>query len=225
MKNSDRRNAAERPPQRPDYAHAIETAYRGYLFRSRLEAKWAAFFDLCGWPWSYEPKDLGGWIPDFAIGEHPVLVEIKPFWRDDEWGDAKEKIMASGCNEPVLLLGNDPTWRMKSFSVSLETNAPSFGLLFGELDDGTHVIDDWFEDEVYFGFTEGNGKYGLCPLDGAWWNLIWKPPADYHHPNKWSRVHSFGATERTANTCVEDEIERMWAQACNASRWMKHERD
>ena len=26
----------------------IQTEYNGYLFRSRLEARWAVFFDACG---------------------------------------------------------------------------------------------------------------------------------------------------------------------------------
>ena len=34
---------------------AVETFYKGYRFRSRLEARWAAFFDLCKWRWEYEP--------------------------------------------------------------------------------------------------------------------------------------------------------------------------
>jgi hypothetical protein len=45
----------------------IPTIYKGVQFRSRLEAKWAAFFDLLGWRWHYEPLDLDGWIPDFLI--------------------------------------------------------------------------------------------------------------------------------------------------------------
>lgn len=69
----------------------IPTTYAGARFRSRLEARWAAFFDLCGWRWDYEPFDLDGWIPDFALhgkeeGEEDksrikstiTLVEIKP---------------------------------------------------------------------------------------------------------------------------------------------------
>jgi hypothetical protein len=58
----------------------IPTQYRGVNFRSRLEARWAAFFDLLHWDWQYEPLDLAGWIPDFAvwgISDH-ILVEIKP---------------------------------------------------------------------------------------------------------------------------------------------------
>lgn len=58
---------------------AIRTAYGGQMFRSRLEAHWAAFFDALGWPWEYEPIDLRGYIPDFVLRLHrPVLVEVKP---------------------------------------------------------------------------------------------------------------------------------------------------
>ena len=33
---------------------AIETVYYGYRFRSRLEARWAGFFDCLGMPYEYE---------------------------------------------------------------------------------------------------------------------------------------------------------------------------
>src|SRR5271166_5656694 len=61
---------------------AIPTIYQGIRFRSRLEAKWACFFTTMGWHWEYEPLDLPGWIPDFAV-EIPdfqltTLVECKP---------------------------------------------------------------------------------------------------------------------------------------------------
>lgn len=64
---------------------AKPTVYKDTLFRSRLEAKWAAFFDLAGWRWEYEPYDLDGWTPDFLIhGVHPILCEVKPIvWQGD----------------------------------------------------------------------------------------------------------------------------------------------
>ncbi len=51
---------------------AIETEYKGYRFRSRLEARWAVFFDACGVQWEYEPEgyDLGEgiyYLPDFLL--------------------------------------------------------------------------------------------------------------------------------------------------------------
>lgn len=64
---------------------ARETVYNGITFRSRLEAKWAAFFELSGWDWHYEPCELNGFIPDFIIKTtssayqtNTIIVEIKP---------------------------------------------------------------------------------------------------------------------------------------------------
>lgn len=57
----------------------IETNYRDCLFRSRLEARWAAFFDVLHWPWVYEPWDGNAYIPDFIVqGARPLVVEVKP---------------------------------------------------------------------------------------------------------------------------------------------------
>lgn len=93
---------------------AIETKYRGMLFRSRLEARWAAFFDRAGWHWEYEPFDLHGWVPDFAIrapsgpARKPVLVEVKPIL--EMHGPTIERIeraiSASGLDYEALLLGS-----------------------------------------------------------------------------------------------------------------------
>jgi len=58
---------------------AKPTQYKGVQFRSRLEAHWAAFFDMLDWPWVYEPLDIGGWSPDFLIrGTANIFVEVKP---------------------------------------------------------------------------------------------------------------------------------------------------
>ncbi|MDH0117390.1 hypothetical protein N7379_23155 [Rhizobium pusense] len=60
---------------------AIPTRYNSVQFRSRLEARWAAFFDLAEIKWDYEPFDLDGWTPDFLIkGKVPALIEVKPLY-------------------------------------------------------------------------------------------------------------------------------------------------
>ena len=51
---------------------AIETVYNGYRFRSRLEARWAMFFDVLEIVWEYEKEgyDLasaGRYLPDFWL--------------------------------------------------------------------------------------------------------------------------------------------------------------
>jgi hypothetical protein len=57
----------------------IQTQYNGTNFRSLLEARWAAWFDLVGWKWDYEPFELCGWIPDFVLSGPAarLLVEVK----------------------------------------------------------------------------------------------------------------------------------------------------
>lgn len=91
---------------------AIPTTYAGVNFRSRLEARWAAFFDLLGWSWEYEPIDLAGYIPDFILNfKQPLLVEVKPLlWRWDdprrpEIDDVRHKIDSSGWTGHSALLG------------------------------------------------------------------------------------------------------------------------
>jgi len=59
----------------------IETRYNGYHFRSRLEARWALFFDTLGISYEYEKEgyDLEGtwYLPDFWLPEKQCWVEIK----------------------------------------------------------------------------------------------------------------------------------------------------
>lgn len=75
----------------------IKTVYNGYLFKSKLEAKWAVFFDLIGIKYQYEPEAFAvgnGWYtPDFYLPDvflrsddtPGIYLEIKPpQWDYDE---------------------------------------------------------------------------------------------------------------------------------------------
>lgn len=67
-----------------NYTSIIPTKYKGYTFRSRLEARWAVYFDLIGITWDYEPEGYvlrnGIWyLPDFYLHQLDTFVEIKPF--------------------------------------------------------------------------------------------------------------------------------------------------
>lgn len=69
---------------------AIETVYKGYRFRSRLEARWAVFFDSLNVKWEYEPEGFKFeaskyygmeetfYLPDFYLPDFDLYVEIKP---------------------------------------------------------------------------------------------------------------------------------------------------
>jgi hypothetical protein len=65
---------------------AIQTRYGGHHFRSRLEARWAVFFDSMEFDWDYEPEGFvlssgAHYLPDFRVVSpqgHLHWYEIKP---------------------------------------------------------------------------------------------------------------------------------------------------
>lgn len=103
---------------------ALDTHYNGYDFRSRLEARWAVFFDTAGIDYHYESVrfDLGDgqqYLPDFFLkrgirflGEgqprQDVWVDIKPAAElaDDERQKVTSFVRQTGKN--ILLIAGDP---------------------------------------------------------------------------------------------------------------------
>lgn len=97
---------------------AIETRYAGCRFRSRLEARWAVFFDTLGIEWQYEPEGFelpSGWyLPDFLLSlkQGRVWFEVKPGSRGDNpfspLDDARLSELASESH-PLYVSGDLPT--------------------------------------------------------------------------------------------------------------------
>lgn len=92
---------------------AIETSYKGYLFRSRLEARWAVFFDALGLDWEYEPEgfelpDGTRYLPDFRLPKvmatGAAWLEVKPIISSDTWPSIKRAIdVAIAANTAFIL--------------------------------------------------------------------------------------------------------------------------
>lgn len=100
----------------------IETVYNGYRFRSRLEARWAVFFDALGIKYEYESEgyDLGeaGWyLPDFWLPEIECFAEIKP-----KLFAPMELEKACRLPGPCLILDGTPEYKplMSTISTSYE---------------------------------------------------------------------------------------------------------
>lgn len=102
----------------------IQTSYNGYLFRSRLEARWAVFFDALGLDWEYEVEGFklpSGefYLPDFRVtmpGGSKVWYEVKPRnIKSDRKFDEFERVLERGSDpsegifpEWAELLSGDP---------------------------------------------------------------------------------------------------------------------
>lgn len=105
---------------------AIETRYKGYRFRSRLEARWAVFLDALNEEWQYEPEgyDLpsGRYLPDFWLPRMDLWLEIKGIEPNERELKLCEEL-AKGHGSPVAIAtglpfsakefffdGNDGLW-------------------------------------------------------------------------------------------------------------------
>lgn len=62
--------------------NAIKTPYNGHIFRSKLECRWALFFDWFSIEWKYEPQhfslvDSIYYLPDFWLPKQECWFEVK----------------------------------------------------------------------------------------------------------------------------------------------------
>src|ERR1700748_2593177 len=97
---------------------AIETEYHGYRFRSRLEARWAVFFDTVGLRWHYEPQGYTvptpagpiRYLPDFWLGVG-MWAEVKGYL-DEKAMDRQFNLAIGMCqcgnSQDIVMLGDVP---------------------------------------------------------------------------------------------------------------------
>lgn len=133
----------------------IETEYAGYKFRSRLEARWAIFFDACGADWEYEPQgytlqDGTKYLPDFLLhgvalsglnryrrrSKGDVYVEIKGVVTEE----ARKKLeMFSGRYEYDHFRGKNPDKPFDSAELLASIQKPTIAL--GRIPRGDTYLD------------------------------------------------------------------------------------
>jgi hypothetical protein len=100
----------------------IETVYKGYRFRSRLEARWAVFLDKFGITYQYEMEGFKlengmGYLPDFwlpkvnlLLGEYPrdIYFEVKPKTDLEKWVTEKIVTFSGGVKDGIIVCFGDP---------------------------------------------------------------------------------------------------------------------
>lgn len=105
-------------PAKPTYHNDI-------LYRSRLEAKFACFFDFLGWEFEYEPEPFTTWSPDFALHAiGGVFIEVKPsgLWCDELIDKIKPYASIRSCLfSGELSFDNDQFYLGKIFNKDYET--------------------------------------------------------------------------------------------------------
>lgn len=118
----------------------IETIYDGYKFRSRLEARWAVFFNTLGVPYEYEKEgfdlgELGWYLPDFWLPKQNCWIEIKGKEPTEEEGRRVTLLVKHTQEDAYIFFGNIPR---PDDSSTLESDS-AYALTYGE---------DYGEDKV-----------------------------------------------------------------------------
>lgn len=191
---------------------AHPTTYGGVNFRSRLEAKWAAFFDLLGWQWQYEPIDLDGWTPDFSIQGHdgPIYVEVKPIeWVGSLENNVKQardredlkKVFRSKTDRERLILGTAPCFLTNPEASTENHHDANFGLLYGKMGYPLEM-GDLDGAVIYF---DQPGKYEIAASWGSW---------KYRISGRWDGKNHLRPVSLTWK-------KHKWQDACNAVQWKR----
>lgn len=196
----------------------VPTVYKSIRFRSRLEARWACFFDMIGWKWLYEPFDLKGYIPDFIVQfkRSRLLVEVKPLTGPDPIlrRAAEQKITKSGW--PVLDRGSHDLYTGASLIVGCGVNLdPEHNDCIYSMGHLRRSIDSagWLED-----FSYGVSGYGPCYIARCphcrayfYWN----------HETFWQCQHCLKGTDKPYYLDQRDhpDLGELLAKAQNTVQW------
>ena len=185
--------------------NAIPTHYNGINFRSRLEAKWARFFDLLGWNWDYEPVDFDGYIPDFYLhGDNPCFVEVKPAMKLEELTSLNEQsyLAMDGTGKRILYLGatiNIPDHRCPYYGYKDHTHLGAIvEFCTWKDEDGT------FRSEYDYAYLVDCEKCKKVSFTGV--NFSWS---------------SHCCDEHTENHSTKVDVRRIWKEATNTTQYKR----
>ena len=144
---------------------AIETEYKGYRFRSRLEARWAVFFDEMGIKYEYEPEgivlsDGTHYLPDFFLPDFNCYFEVKRsgIKGTKEGWTAEKKVSDLRSQDCVGMICYGDPYDNDIFLEAIDCNDSGGGwsastpVTFDVDDDGDPIlVSPWADDErTYF---------------------------------------------------------------------------
>lgn len=174
-----------------DHIQPIPTRYRTVTFRSRLEARWAAFFDLVSWDWEYTNPNPTHHIPDFILNFHfPILVEVRPITSFSEASLHGGIVYGGGWRGEMLVVGSSP-------HLLGCPNSPC-GLIIGALGD----MRTWEKD--------------LRPAQPDWdagimsYSAIGKPHYALRHSSQSWHCRVCGGTHWRDDEGLESQLRQMW---------------
>jgi len=192
----------------------IATVFKGIEYRSRHEAKWAAFMSSIGWEYTYEPFDGDGYIPDFIVyGDWPMFVEVKPVIALSEFVAEEAKVTKglASFEKDVTIVGSTPVWSDGSLCYDGSYAAGWLGEYYDASIDGST------------GFNWAAAAWSKCHTCG-----IYSVQHDYmnyvnrvcgHHNSGDDRICADGWTRPRRDPLEIADLKAKWAVATNEVKW------
>lgn len=185
----------------------IETYYNGIFYRSRLEARWAFFFDCLEIKHFYEHEGFAikvngknfNYLPDFYIPKQEYPIPVK----QDMYFEIK----------PSRELSSEEENKLDAFSTAMSATGAKIGVLREVPKDGFSLSDN-FVYEKFMVFSEGQDCYYricLCPFCWAF---------GYEFEGKWDRIIcECGVAKQKVNPSFESfsMTEKMLLSACRSA--------
>lgn len=114
---------------------AITTHYNGYKFRSRLEARWAVFFDAAGLAYEYEKEGFelstgDSYLPDFWLPGLQIWFEVKPSGGELGSDTCRKLIWFSREIAGIIIATGDP-WYSTELTYLPHGDKEIYDVLFG----------------------------------------------------------------------------------------------
>ena len=175
----------------------IRTVVDGIAYRSRTEARWALFFKALEIDFEYEPCDLDGWIPDFALlGVVNVYVEVKSDLSRRELLRHVPKI-ARATDRETLLVGARPyLWDSDEFS------GCALGLI-------VHIDDAWSQlgqvSDAIISQCRSCSKVGYFSATGSYQIRTCGHHDGDHH----------------LNPCTTESVQALWNATQKRTQWKR----
>jgi len=148
---------------------AKETIYKGYRFRSRLEARWAVFFDAIGAPWEYEPEgfelsDGTCYLPDFYLpgvkgrGAENIYVEVKGVLSEKDL----HKIKLFSEAKPIIIFGQIPEVEftpIRTMREIVRTKGGGIKIIDVPIESSSRLNFDKDNNELFYSLEFSEGDY------------------------------------------------------------------
>lgn len=135
----------------------IPTKYKGYNFRSRLEARWAVFFDYMNIQYHYEIEgfqlESGLYLPDFYLPRFKMFAEVKPCGFSSLEYDHLFNL-SKATNKVCLMLVGPPDFKSYK-SVYVEKGDTDYWDCHNCIDHRYYLVSHYFKENNFWWSHEG----------------------------------------------------------------------